>query len=295
MYRQLDELVETLHRHNELKVWSLIVTFFGDAIVPRGGAVSARTVQTVMQRLGVDAGAVRTAFSRLAADGWMVRQKQGRFSYYQLSSDGEHPFETAALRIYAAPNVRDTHSRNLTDDRWLVIFIDPDSKTDIDEFCQAFNAVALHPSTLLLQNPGEQTLAVIRQRIPSEQCLMIDGEMSNPPQWLKQRLGSDETAELYRRLITRFSALSSDPPSEPLDAIATRCLLIHEWRRLTLRMQSVPACLLPDDWPGDICHALVAGLYSAVSPAAENWLDTSAQGPEGSIKVVTRDHEVRFR
>ena len=57
------ELVGRLNGTKKLRVWSVIITFFGGAIVPRGGSVSARTVRELLQRMGIEAGAVRTAFS----------------------------------------------------------------------------------------------------------------------------------------------------------------------------------------------------------------------------------------
>ena len=77
----MDPVLDLVHRINDskkLRVWSLIITYFGDAVVPRGGAVSARTVQQILARMGIESGAVRTAFSRLTNDGWVVREKIGR-------------------------------------------------------------------------------------------------------------------------------------------------------------------------------------------------------------------------
>ena len=85
------------------QVWSLIITFFGDAVLPRGGRVAARAVTEVMTRIGVEEGAVRTAFSRLVSDGWVERSREGRAAFYRLAEDGRAPFEEASRLIYAAP------------------------------------------------------------------------------------------------------------------------------------------------------------------------------------------------
>ena len=53
----IEELVERLNGTKKLRVWSVIITFFGDAIVPRGGSVSAKTVQELLGRMGIEAGA----------------------------------------------------------------------------------------------------------------------------------------------------------------------------------------------------------------------------------------------
>ena len=60
MSKALDQLIADWHENDTLRVWSVIITLFGDAILPRGGAVSSQTVQAIMQRLGIESGAVRT-------------------------------------------------------------------------------------------------------------------------------------------------------------------------------------------------------------------------------------------
>ena len=89
MSKAIDHLIADWHKRDTLRVWSVIITLFGDAILPRGGAVSSQTVQAIMQRLGIESGAVRTAFSRLAKDGWVQREKQGRCLLYTSDAADE--------------------------------------------------------------------------------------------------------------------------------------------------------------------------------------------------------------
>ncbi len=115
----LKGLVADLHERGRLRVWSLVVTFFGDAVAPRGGRVALAVLQDVMGRLGVEAGALRTALSRLAADQWVMREKAGRNSLYALDGHGRHAFDQATrldLRPRAAglgrhPDRRDRPAR----------------------------------------------------------------------------------------------------------------------------------------------------------------------------------------
>ena len=58
------EVARQLGSPVRLKTWSLIVTVFGDAILPRGGSVAAGTLGEIMEAMGVEAGAMRTAISR---------------------------------------------------------------------------------------------------------------------------------------------------------------------------------------------------------------------------------------
>src|SRR5262245_51763084 len=66
----LGEILRHL-RAEPSRTWSVIITVFGDAIVPRGGAVWLGTLVSFFAALGIGDGVVRTAMSRLAADGWL--------------------------------------------------------------------------------------------------------------------------------------------------------------------------------------------------------------------------------
>ena len=79
---------------------SLVVTVFGDAIVPRGGSVWLGTLLAFFETLDIDSGVVRTAMSRLATDGWLERTKVGRNSFYRLTKKGRQTFDTATAHIY---------------------------------------------------------------------------------------------------------------------------------------------------------------------------------------------------
>jgi phenylacetic acid degradation operon negative regulatory protein len=93
----LTRIVDQLKREPS-RTGSIVITVFGDAIVPRGGAVWLGTLLAFFEALDIDSGVVRTAMSRLAADGWLERSKVGRNSFYRLASKGQHIFETARRR-----------------------------------------------------------------------------------------------------------------------------------------------------------------------------------------------------
>ena len=79
---------------------SLVITFHGDAILPRGGSVWLGTLLQFFELLGTDGGVVRTAVSRLAADGWLARDRIGRKSFYALARSGRERFEAAIAHVY---------------------------------------------------------------------------------------------------------------------------------------------------------------------------------------------------
>src|SRR6476619_5893990 len=92
-------IIEQIKREPS-RTGSMVITAFGDAIVPRGGSVWLGTLLEFFQYLDIGSGVVRTAMSRLASDGWLERNKVGRNSFYRLNEKGRQTFDTATQHIY---------------------------------------------------------------------------------------------------------------------------------------------------------------------------------------------------
>jgi phenylacetic acid degradation operon negative regulatory protein len=100
--RKLNTLLTSFERRRPMRAGSLIVTIYGDAIVPRGGSLWLGSLLDMMAGFGVEPGLVRTAISRLVTDGWFERTRLGKHSYYRLSAQRAAEFATATTRIYRA-------------------------------------------------------------------------------------------------------------------------------------------------------------------------------------------------
>ena len=105
MPHPLARIIDQLKREPS-RTGSIVITVFGDAIVPRGGSVWLGTLLAFFETLDIDSGVVRTAMSRLAADGWLERNKVGRNSFYRLVKKGRQTFDTATKHIYDPPRLR---------------------------------------------------------------------------------------------------------------------------------------------------------------------------------------------
>src|SRR5258705_5548962 len=99
MAHPLARIIDQLKREPS-RTGSIVITVFGDAIVPRGGSVWLGTLLKFFKTLEIDAGVVRTAMSRLAADGWLERNKAGRNRFYRLGKKGRPTFDAATKHIY---------------------------------------------------------------------------------------------------------------------------------------------------------------------------------------------------
>jgi phenylacetic acid degradation operon negative regulatory protein len=261
------------------RTWSVLVTLFGDAIVPRGGEVWLGTLLDIFAALDVAPGVVRTAASRLARDGWIERRRAGRLSFYRLAGGGRAPFAAAGRSIYAA--------RPPAWDGALHLIIVPEGEAGRAALAQAGFGQPLAGLWLgaALPPAGAGGIALTARADPA--ALRRLAAMA----WPLARL-----AESYARFAGLFAPLGAHAAGlGGLEALAARTLLIHHWRRIVLRDPRLPAALLPEGWPGEAARALCARLYHALLPASEAWLDAHGRGAAGPLPPPGPELAARFR
>ena len=246
-------------REKPQRTWSVVVTVFGDAIVPRGGSVWLATLVDLLAALGVDAGAVRTAMSRLVADGWTERRRVSRSSAYELTPKGIATFTAAADLIYAAgpPD-------------WDGVFQMVVQPPDRAAAARAGFAQAI---------PG---LWVATGATPPRAGGIVLEATTDPDSaraLVAQAWRLDRIAAAFTRFTAAFSALPGWSDPAPVEAMAARTLLIHEYRRIVLQAPALPAEVLPPDWPGAAARRLCAEAYATLLPASEAWLTGHKQPP----------------
>jgi phenylacetic acid degradation operon negative regulatory protein len=268
------------------RTWSVVITVFGDAIVPRGSAVGLATLIDIFQAMGVADGAVRTAMSRLSADGWLQRSRTGRNSFYELAEKGRATFAEAASRIYAAPREQSSATRFE-----LVLLRDE----------RGTSRAALEQAGFGAAQPG-LWVAPAGVSLPLEAAgaiaLTAEASLADARRLAAQCWPLEQLAEAYRHFLAAFTPLSDwlaqGHMLEDRDALVARVLLIHEYRRLVLRHPAWPAALLPDDWAGEAARTLCSSLYRGLLPASERWLDAHAVRADGPLPPAGPALAARF-
>ncbi|MEM1159864.1 MAG: PaaX family transcriptional regulator C-terminal domain-containing protein [Pseudomonadota bacterium] len=252
----LQTIVEDLHGQGRLRVWSIIVSAFGDLVWPRAVRLPAPVLQDLMERLGVKPGAMRTALSRLVDDGWIERRREGRSAAYGLTPDAAAESDLAARRIYAPllPPAADP----------IRVVVLPEGADEPEGLLRVRRGVYLAEASLDL--PGS--------------AMVIKGDLDQVPDWVLEAVAPKDVAVAFDEIGKLFRPLLDHAPAMvPVDAAAARVLLIHYWRRVVLRQPGLPAVLTPSDWPGAGCHELVAGLYHALSDRMESWVPGAQRAP----------------
>lgn len=259
-----DAILTALHGPERLRVWSVIITVFGDAIVPRGGSIPLQTLQEIMGRLGIEAGAVRTALSRLASEGWVIREREGRRSHYRLDRQGLRAFDVATQRIYASGPPE-------WDGCWTVAIPILGNDAAAVEL-EAAGFASCHGTWLRPETLGARP-------VPGEldNYLLIRNQPGIVSADAYRFWNMDDVAEAVGAFLESLKPLAGaleqgDEPA-PLDAIALRTLIIHKWRRIVLRAPTLPVALLPPSWPALEGRVRLKAVYKRLIPPSEAWLD----------------------
>lgn len=278
---------------------SLIVTIFGDAIVPRGGTVWLGTLIEILKAMGVGDGVVRTAVSRLSADDWLTREKIGRNSYYRLSEKGRATFAEATRRIYGGAPAPWTGALK------LAVMAPNGDRAALRGALTEAGWGTLAPTVAVTPETGGASAAADR----AEGALAGDGgdgalvlTATGEPETLR-RLAAlawplAEVAERYAQVVDAVgpvaAALEGGVAFTDLEALIARILLVHEYRRAILKDPLLPAALCPDDWPAPAARALCAAVYRRLVPASERWLDANAVDDRGPLPAPDAGFLQRF-
>ncbi len=233
------------------RVWSLMISLFGDLAQVEGEAIEGPVLSMIMGALQVKPEAVRVALHRLRNDGWLTSAKSGRISHHALTAKGRTESAAASPRIYAAPD--------RTQGAWQMVLVEEAGATLDDRF------VAITPRVFI----GSATLTV------PDNALCFAG--SDVPQWLRQQVEPvrlrPEYDALHHTLAVLNDALPEASEMSAVEVAVLRCLIVHNWRRLVLKHPVLPAALISPDWPGHQCHLLVADLLARFERPALAYMD----------------------
>ncbi|WP_298256015.1 phenylacetic acid degradation operon negative regulatory protein PaaX [Bradyrhizobium sp.] len=287
MTQPLARIVDQLKREPS-RTGSIVITVFGDAIVPRGGSVWLGTLLKFFEALDIDGSVVRTAMSRLAADGWLEREKVGRNSFYRLAASGRRTFEAATRHIYD-PQPSDWSGR------FELLLIAKAADRDASRealrnagFGSPLPGVWVAPSGVPVP---EEAASAIR--------LEVSAEDESGRRLLSESWPLERTADAYLKFMKMFEPLRARldrrAALSELEAFTARILLIHHYRRVVLRDPLLPLALLPKNWPGKAARGLCREVYRAVLPASEQWLDHHGLNESGALPAAAADLARRFR
>lgn len=277
-------LLKQFHARKPARIWSLIVTLYGDAVVPRGGSLWIGSLIEIMALFRIDAGPVRTAISRLSADGWLASVKRGRASYYRLSRGGEDEFLQATRRIYAALPTQAGELR--------VAAIGP--AADAASLRGELKAAGFAAISPVLHAGFGELPETLRDRAG---LFLLAPRAQDRAALAAAAFGLDEMAKAYDDFVARYAPVAAwlrDAVPSGEEALVARILLIHDFRRVVLRDPGLPRDLLPAEWSGEGARALAGEIYRAVVAASERFLDRHGRDENGLLPPPDAAFHRRF-
>lgn len=272
---------------------SVIVTVFGDGVLPRGGRIWLGSLIALLAPLGLSERLVRTAVFRLAQDDWLEALAHGRRSDYQLTPAGRLRFIEASRQIYA-------NAPAPWDQRWRLITVTgalaPDER---ERLCRAllwhgFGELGgdcfVHPSadlSSIFESLAAEGLAPLLGRllplVAANPQLSASGKDAD---LVARAWNLQDLDRAYQSFVHSYTPILQQwqRGGDALDAgsaFLIRSLLIHDYRRLLLRDPQLPGELLPPHWAGHEARHLCRALYGLLLPAAEQHLDRHLRLADG--------------
>ena len=258
---------------------SVLVTIFGDTILPVSTGVWLAQLFRLTDVFGFSHRLVRTSMYRLASEGWLTSERSGRQSRYELTGPAREESDEASGRIY-----RSTHPDWAG--TWCLVFLDA-PHLDVGLRDRFRRHLGWHGFTTfgrsVLASPATSTA---RAR---ELCRLVDPAVRVPmgtfefsdlddvvaDGFFDTTLALTELTEAYAGFVDFHDRVERVATRDELDgsaAFAMRTMLIHDLRRIRLRSADLPAELLPADWAGTVADELAGRLYPLLGRLAAAWL-----------------------
>ncbi len=284
MSSPISDRIDAFCRQRRVQASSLIVTIFGDAVLPRGGRVWLGSLIQLLEPMQLNERLVRTSVFRLVKDGWLSAETVGRRANYALTPWGRRRFEEAASQIYAA------HAP-VWDKRWRMMLVVGELNTRQKEqlrrtlFWKGFGLIGsncfIHPGVQLgevidaLSAEGLQ--ALLPQLVPMMAEDFQSAHAASDADLVTRAWDLSALGQSYAEFVAMYSPILAHAQivsvTDDEQAFLLRMLLIHDYRRLLLRDPELPDALLPKDWSGRQARVLCKELYKQIEAASERYLD----------------------
>ncbi len=234
---------EPLLADGQPRVWSLLVTMFGDLAQEETDTLTGPILSQMADILNIRAEAMRVALHRLRKDNWIASSKVGRTAVHRLTEFGRKESRRVSPIFYSS----------LSDfaDAWVLIVLDDKSASDRDAE-KLTDLVNVAPRVFVARSDSV---------IPSNALVTEGGAV---PEWIYAHIRCPALGADFSALTATFGIidrlLDRHPDLDPVTTAALRSLLVHKWRRLVLRQPYLPPSLIGADWPGHLCRAAICDL-----------------------------------
>jgi phenylacetic acid degradation operon negative regulatory protein len=299
--------LDQFRQQRRVQAGSLIITVFGDSLLPRGGRAWLGSLIRLLEPLELNERLIRTSVFRLVKEEWLVTETIGRRADYALTESGRRRFEDAARHIYAS------HAP-LWDRRWRLILVVDDLDPKIRErirkalFWQGFGALGndcfVHPgadlSGVLDALIAEGLSSSLGALLPLFAADSRSAMSASDADLVRRAWDLGGLAAAYSEFVATYQPILDELRASQFlgvseqDAFLVRTLLIHDYRRLMLRDPELPEVLLPPDWPGQQARLLCRELYRRLDGLVSRHLERMLTLSDGTVPSEDNSQPERF-
>jgi phenylacetic acid degradation operon negative regulatory protein len=181
----------------------------------------------------------------LRKEDWLESTKFGRESHYRLTNKGRKLSREAAPRIY---------ERALDHPRWLSLY-DP--------------AVSTPDGLRILSG-----MSLVEREHKGAMNIALEHPL---PQWMVDRLVDQDVQIGAKKLQQRLQTVAQISDLSDLDRVVLRLSIVHEWRRIILRIPDVPDQVLANGIPIKELRQGVQQLLASVSDVTLDYIDRASK------------------
>lgn len=273
----------TLTRRQELgaaSARSLLLTVLGEYVLPGRQLVWTSTLIELFAELDVAEKAARQAIMRTADDGWIVGQRIGRETRWQLTGQGTRLLEEGAARIYGSASAEQPW-----DGSWLVLTVsEPENARALRQRLRT----QLGWAGLGSSSPGvwvsprvdreaeaARVLAELGLTAGSWSFVARAGQVGDERTLVRSAWDLDAIENRYEDFL---DLVGSRRPRTDRQALVAQVRLVQEWRRFPLLDQGLPRELLPPLWSGNRAAQVFRERHATWAPrAAAAWAELSRE------------------
>lgn len=260
------DAADLLTRGESHRVWSLIVTIFGDMAQGEGDSISGAVLARLMGLMGIRPEAMRVALHRLRKDGWIDSRREGRGSLHWLTPFGRRRSAEASPRIY-------DRVRHLPETWHLLLSgsADGNGRAQLDGALLSGDYLPIGAQAVLGQGA-----------LPDDLHGLFGAEFSrfHVPGWLRDQVCPAAVVDHYKAFEADLRAVAAilerGAPVNATETAAIRLLAVHSWRRLLFRHPDLPDAFFPVDWPGPVCRGLFCDLIKRLPKPGLDRLEAAA-------------------
>jgi phenylacetic acid degradation operon negative regulatory protein len=259
---------------------SLLITVFGEYVLPQDRPVWTSTLLHVLGGLGIEEKSARQALNRLSGAGWIESERAGRRVRWRLTGHGRKLLSEGAERIYAFGRDRESW-----DGRWLVLLASvPESKRDLrHQLRTRLTWAGLgSPAPGVWISPHASREAEAKQAVERLGLEPVVFSFCGPfagigseRAMVEQAWHLGDLATAYEDFLGEFAGMRVASGEQLLFA---QIRLVDHWRRFPQLDPQLPLELLPPHWIGVRAANVFKELHQAWhGPAQEHWAGLVAE------------------